>query len=185
MLNIIAAVDIFGAIGSDGKLAWDTVPADMSRFKELTVGHPVIMGRKTWESLPAAYRPLPERTNIVVSRNHGSLPNHPDVIHASTIKSALSIAKELDDEIFIIGGGQIYEQTMALADRIYLTKLQCRIEKPDAYFPVIPSDVWGITDYKLMVSRYPLTFNVYERRANKPDYCFLNLETMKQKALGM
>lgn len=103
--------------------------SDLKRFKEITSGHPVIMGRKTFESIGKA---LPNRTNIVVTRNEDW--NAPEVIRASAIKEAIEKAKEIDREIFIIGGGEIYKAALPYTDRLYLTLVDS--DKPaDAFFP--------------------------------------------------
>lgn len=126
MISLIAILGMNRAIGNNGGLLW-RVPPDMAHFKKLTTGHPVIMGRKTFESIG---RPLPDRTNIVLSRNQDY---HPEgCLVCSSIEQAMSDTSE--KEIFIIGGGEIYQQTIHLADRLYLTAVQ---DSPDAdtFFP--------------------------------------------------
>ena len=120
-------------IGRQDKLMWP-IPEDLKRFKRLTMGHPVIMGRKTFESiLQSLGKPLPGRTNIVVTRDQSYTPEGAVVVHS--LEEALQKAGGVDQkEIFIGGGAQIYEQALPLADRLYLTLIDD--EKPgDAYFP--------------------------------------------------
>ena len=119
-ISIIAALGHDRVIGKDNGLLWH-LPGDLKRFKELTSGHPVIMGRKTWESLPEKYRPLPGRTNIVVTRSGWY-----EAASAQTVFSfpeALSHAKEAEgsEEIYVIGGGEIYRAALPFASRLYLT----------------------------------------------------------------
>ncbi len=132
MISIIAAIGAVNrALGKDGDLLW-RIPEDLKRFKELTDGHPVIMGRKTWESLPERFRPLPNRMNIVVTRT--SNYEAPGAVVVSTIEDALAKAKEADEDIFVIGGGEIYTAALPFTDRLYLTLIS--EEKPgDSFFP--------------------------------------------------
>lgn len=133
----ISAVAALGrhtrALGKEGGLIWH-IPEDMRRFKALTLGHPVIMGRKTWDSLPEKYRPLPGRTNIVVTRSQGFAAEGALVAHS--IEEALRVARESpgSEEICIIGGGEIYRLALPFTDRLYLTLVDDDAEG-DAYFP--------------------------------------------------
>jgi len=119
-ISIIAAMGAKnGVLGDGANLPWH-IPEDLKRFKSLTMGHPVIMGRKTWESLPPKYRPLAGRTNIVVTRNKDYEAS--GAIIATSVKEALEKARETEgEEIFIIGGASIYEQALPLAHKLYLT----------------------------------------------------------------
>ena len=135
MINLIAVVsEQTRAIGRGGALLWD-LPGDLAHFKELTDGHPVIMGRKTWESLPERWRPLPKRTNIVVTRDDAYSAPGADVV--TSIDIALEVAKSSPgaDEVWIIGGGELYALAISLADRLYLTLVEDGSEG-DAHFPV-------------------------------------------------
>lgn len=129
-ISIIAVIGKNRELGKDNKLLWH-ISEDLKRFKQLTMGHPVIMGHTTFRSIG---RPLPGRTNIVVSRD-------PDLkiencLIAHSIKKAIEEAKKLDNEkIFIIGGGKIYQQSIDLADRLYLTVVNASTDA-DTYFPV-------------------------------------------------
>lgn len=131
-VSIIAAMSRNRVIGRDGAIPW-SIPADMSRFRELTLGHTVIIGRKTFESIG---RPLPGRKNIVVTRQ----PDYPapGAMTAGSLAEALRLA-EGDGEVFICGGGDIYAQALPLAARIYLTVADFEVEG-DTLFPCIPPD---------------------------------------------
>jgi dihydrofolate reductase len=121
-VSIIVAVAENGAIGKDNQLLW-RLPDDLKRFKQLTLGHPMIMGRKTFDSIG---KPLPGRTSIVVTRNTDYQQEGVTVAHS--LGQALEIAQEMQvKEVFIIGGGELYEQAKPFADRIYLTKVHTEI----------------------------------------------------------
>ena len=137
MISIIAAVSNNGVIGVDNKLPWD-LPEDLKRFKELTTGNVVIMGRKTYESIG---KPLPNRINIVITRNKDFFV--PDVLTANSLNSALLKAGGNKD-IFIIGGGEIYKQSMDFVDKLYITEVDMEVEG-DTTFPTI-SDKWNISN---------------------------------------
>jgi dihydrofolate reductase len=129
-LSLIAALGTrTRAIGNNGKLLWH-IPEDMARFKQLTLGHPIIMGRATFDSIG---RPLPLRSNIVLTCN--PTWTHEGVMVVHTIDEALDLARSLDEqEIFVIGGGELYAQTIDKADRLYLTLVED--DTPgDAFFP--------------------------------------------------
>jgi dihydrofolate reductase len=128
-ISIIAAVGKNRELGKGGKLLWH-IPEDMRRFKTLTTGHPVIMGRKTYESIG---KPLPGRTNIVLTQHAGFETT--GVIAATSLDDALQAARDTKtDEIFVIGGAQIYTQTIGMADTLYLT-IVGRTYDADAFFP--------------------------------------------------
>ena len=137
-LTIIAAASKNNVIGLDNKLVWD-IPKDLKRFKDLTQGHAVIMGRKTFESLP---NPLPYRTNIVVTRNTDY--KHDGVIVCKSIDEALNHCKN-DSQPFVIGGGEIYSQTINIVDKIELTRV-FKNYKGDAYFPSIPLEKFKLVN---------------------------------------
>lgn len=137
-LTIIAAASTNNVIGFDNKLIWN-IPKDLKRFKELTQGHSVIMGRKTFESLPS---PLPNRRNIVVTRNKDYSPEGIEVF--SSIEDAIYVCKD-DLQPFIIGGGEIYSQTINLVDKIELTRVY-KDYQGDAFFPDIPLDKFELTN---------------------------------------
>lgn len=129
-INIIAAIAKGnGVIGHEGTLPW-RIPPDLKRFRELTTGHVVLMGRKTFESIG---RPLANRTNIVLTRDENYIASGCTVVHS--LEEALKAAKQSGHEkVFVIGGGQIYEQTMKHADRLFLTEVEGEF-KGDVFFP--------------------------------------------------
>lgn len=136
-LSIIVAVAGNGVIGCAGRMPWH-ISEDLRRFKRITSGHPVVMGRKTFESL--GNKPLPGRTNIVVTRNADfTVPE--GVVRVSSLEEALSEFRDTDEEVFIIGGGQIYRQAMPMADKLYLTRIEASPEG-DTHFPEIAADEW-------------------------------------------
>lgn len=134
---IIAAVANNRVIGKDNTLIWN-IPADMAHFKALTSGQTVIMGRKTWESLPPRFRPLPGRRNIVISRQPAYAA--PGAELADSLEAALALAASAETA-FVIGGEQIYRQAMAFADRLEITEVDLEPEG-DAWFPEIPAATW-------------------------------------------
>lgn len=136
MITMIAAVGENNELGKDNDLVWH-LPDDFKRFKLLTTGHHIIMGRKTFESFP---KPLPNRTHIVITRNRDYHPDHVIVVHS--MEQALEIASG-DDRPFIIGGGEIYKIGMEVASCIELTRVQGTFEA-DTYFPEIPSEYWAL-----------------------------------------
>ena len=139
MLSIIVAVSDNHVIGKDNKLIWH-MPADMKFFKDKTTGHYIITGRKNYESIPQKYRPLPGRTNIIVTRQKNY--SAPGAIVVNTMQDAFSISKSKGEtECFIIGGAEIYNQTIDHVDKIYLTKIHNTFEG-DTYFPELQNDLW-------------------------------------------
>ena len=140
-LTIIAAVSINNIIGLDNKLIWN-IPKDLKRFKELTSGHSVIMGRKTFESLPF---PLPNRRNIVVTRNKNYIKSGIEVFN--NINDAILACKS-DFQPFVIGGGEIYSQTINIADKIELTRIYKEFEG-DAFFPDISLDTFELINEEI------------------------------------
>jgi dihydrofolate reductase len=153
---MIAAISENRVIGQNGGLPWD-IPGDMHRMKSLTLGHPIIMGRKTYESIG---RPLPGRTNIIVTTRRDY--EVAGAVVVDTLDKALAEAKKIDqEEIFIFGGGEIYTQAIGLADRLYLTVVSGHFEG-DTYFP----------DY----SNFERVTFEEERQENGYEYKFLDLE---------
>lgn len=134
-LSIIVAIASDGAIGRANDLLWH-LPADLKRFKELTTGHTILMGRKTFESLPRG--PLPNRRNIIISR---SLPAQPGAEVYPTIQQALEACAS-DGEVFIIGGGEIYRQLLPNTERIYLTRVQASFPDAEVFFPELDPTEW-------------------------------------------
>lgn len=127
-ISIIAAIGKNREIGKAGGLLW-RIPEDLKRFKEITMGHPIIMGRTTYQSIG---RPLPGRDNIVVTRDLGFRAGGCTIVHS--LEEAFQQAQN-NNEIFIIGGGQIYQQTLPLATKLYLTLVEKEFPEADTYFP--------------------------------------------------
>lgn len=137
MISLIVAMDRNRLIGANGRLPWH-LPDDMKWFREQTMGKPVIMGRKTYESLPDRFRPLPGRHNIVLTHNYYFRTKGATVVHS--IKGAFAAAGNAD-ELMIIGGASLYGQLLPQASRLYLTLIDAEIEG-DAYFPEINPAEW-------------------------------------------
>jgi dihydrofolate reductase len=163
-INIIVSVSENLAIGKDNKLLWN-LKSDLQRFKNLTSGHPIIMGQKTFESLPNGA--LPNRTNIVLTDNKKFTAK--DIIPAYNIEESLQIAKFKNGtncEVFIIGGGSIYKQFLELADTLYITEVHVNIDG-DTFFPKI-SDEWELfsEEYKEKDERneYDHTYKIYKKK---------------------
>jgi dihydrofolate reductase len=135
-INLIWAQAHHHVIGKDGKMPWH-LPEDLAHFKRVTLGAPVIMGRKTWESLPVRFRPLPRRTNIVISRQSDFLAGQTgiDLQAVPSLQAALSMACQ-HDEVWIIGGAQIYAQALPLANKIIVTHIDAAFEG-DAFAPTL------------------------------------------------
>lgn len=133
-LSIIAAMAENRVIGRDNALPW-RLPADLAHFKRLTLGKPIVMGRRTWESLPGL---LPHRTHVVITRDRHYAANGASVAHG--IDHALSLVGDVD-EVMVIGGEQLYRQTLPLASRMYLTLVHDEVEG-DAVFPEFPPADW-------------------------------------------
>lgn len=138
-LTLIAALARNGVIGRDNRLPWH-LPADLKHFKALTTGHTVIMGRKTWESLPEKFRPLPGRQNIVVTRNAGYAASGATVVNSL----ADAVAAASGSEAFVIGGAELYQAALGLADRLELTEI-ARDYDGDTVFPTRDPAQWRET----------------------------------------
>lgn len=136
MITIIAAAGENNELGKDNDLVWH-LPDDFKRFKKLTTGHHIIMGRKTFESFP---KPLPNRVHLVITRNSAYKKEGAVVVHS--MEEALAHAKE-DPQPFIIGGGEIYTLGLNFANKIELTRVHGTFEV-DTYFPEIPSEDWEL-----------------------------------------
>ncbi|RMG54644.1 MAG: type 3 dihydrofolate reductase [Gammaproteobacteria bacterium] len=161
-IALIAAVAANGVIGQDNAMPWH-LPADLAHFKRITLGKPVIMGRRTCESIG---RPLPGRLNIVVSSQPDLAIEGCEVV--DSLEAALERARQEDpEEIMIIGGARIYEQALPLADRLYLTLIDSRPEG-DARFPEWSSRDWKVVQRDFMLpdadNPWSLTFLTLDRR---------------------
>lgn len=173
-ISIILAVAQNNCIGKNNQMPWH-ISEDLKRFKTLTMGHPVIMGRKTLESiLGYLKKPLPGRDNIIVTRNKNVLYPDSDIYQSAGIEQAIERARKLaieggKNEIFIIGGAQIYNQSLSLAHRIYLTKVHREIAG-DAFFPNIEKSDWE----EVESSSY---------KEHDPPYSFITLDRKQQKLL--
>lgn len=145
MLTLIAAMDRNRAIGRNGQIPWD-LPEDMRFFRDMTRGYPVIMGRKTWESLPNGA--LKDRTNVVVTRgDHGVR----DGAIRCSVEAAMDVIRHsVSGQGFCIGGGEVYRAMMPLADRIILSVVETEIEGADAWFPEFVSSDWMIMGEKVL-----------------------------------
>jgi dihydrofolate reductase len=159
---LIAAVAENGVIGTDGGMPWH-YPADLARFKETTTGHPVVLGRRTYESIAARLNgPLPDRTNVVLTRSGVDAPD--EVVVAGSVDEALAAvvddaAERGVDTAYVAGGASVYEQFLGRADRLLITEVP---ESPDGdtYFPEFDRDVWSVVERE---ERGDLSFVTYER----------------------
>ncbi len=162
MISIIAAIAENRAIGINNDLPWK-LPNDMKRFRELTTGHTVIMGRKTFESLPKGA--LPNRTNIVVTRNHAV--TFENCILFDNLQDAIK-KYNTQEEIFVIGGASIYDQVINLADKLYITLVRHSFENANTFFPEINKNEWIMTEQESFPNDekhlYPYTFQTYIRK---------------------
>jgi len=138
LVSLVVAAAANDVIGRDNRMPWH-LPEDLAYFKRLTLGHPVVMGRKTYESVLAALgKPLPGRTNIVVTRQAGFTA--PGCIVVASLDAAL-VAARATEEIFVIGGAEIYRLALRRADRVYLTRIDAAFEG-DVTFPALDPGVW-------------------------------------------
>jgi dihydrofolate reductase len=136
-VTLVAAIARNGVIGADGGIPWH-LPDDQRRFKELTVGHVLVMGRVTYESIG---RPLPGRTTVVVTRSAGWGAGDDGVLVASSVAEALAFAATVDDEVFVVGGTRVYDEALPFADRLELTWVDAEPEG-DAWFPAVDWAAW-------------------------------------------
>jgi dihydrofolate reductase len=162
ILSLLVAADENNVIGKDNKLPWH-LPQDLKYFKNQTWGLPILMGRKTFESIG---KPLQGRKNIVITRNEDWQHDGVDVVH--TFEEAIEKAKGFDvKEIFVIGGAEIFKTTFDKADRIYLTRIHHQFEG-DTYFPEVSTTNWNLTQQRFCHADekniYSHTYQVWERR---------------------
>ena len=139
ILSMVVAVSDNHVIGRNNQLLWQ-LPKDLEFFKKVTMGHTVILGRKTYESIPHKFRPLPGRTNIVITRQAGY--QAPGAVVVNDLAAAIEHAKQSGEpQAFVVGGGEIYRAALPLANRIYLTRVHGNFEG-DTFFPVLDSGQW-------------------------------------------
>lgn len=155
MIAIIAAIDKNNALGFKNRLLF-YLPDDLKRFKALTTGHTVVMGRKTFDSLPKGA--LPNRRNIVLSRS--TRLELPGVEVYASLEEALQHCAD-DEQVFIMGGASVYKQAMPLADRLYMTEIDAEAAEADVYFPVIDHELWHETkrDVRRADDRHPCNYS--------------------------
>lgn len=161
-LSILVAVSENGVIGKQGELPW-RLPDELKYVKRTTLGHCLLMGRKTYESIG---RPLPGRTSIVVSRQADYAP-HPEVVVVHDYEAGVAAARERGEtELFVFGGESLYAEALPRADRLYLTRVHAEIEG-DAHFPAFDADAWKCTREERHEAderhAHPFSFCVYER----------------------
>ena len=160
-VSLVAAVARGGVIGRDGGLPW-RLPEDMAHFRELTTGHAVVMGRRTWESLPDRFRPLPDRRNVVVTRNPSWRED--GVERAGSLEDALALLAA-EKRVFVIGGGAIFAEALPHADELDLTEIDLDVDG-DTCFPDWDRDAFEQVsrEERLAADGTPLAFVRYARR---------------------
>jgi dihydrofolate reductase len=160
MITLIAAAAENNALGKDNQLLWH-LPEDFKRFKQITSGHYIIMGRKTFESFP---KPLPNRTHVIITRQKDYLAEGCIVVHS--LEEAIAISPKTE-EVFIIGGAEIYNQSIDSADKIELTRVHTNLDA-DAYFPTFDLNHWELVfeehHYKDERHNYDYTFETYLKK---------------------
>jgi dihydrofolate reductase len=158
-ITLVVAMNQERVIGVNNQLPWH-IPEDLAYFKKVTLGKPIIMGRKTFESIG---RVLPGRRNIVISRNLGW--HHDGVEVCPSVESALALCTN-NDEVCIIGGGEIFKQTLAIADCLHITLVDVKIDTPTAFFPQLELDTWERVHNQDIISQNGIkcSFNEYIRK---------------------
>jgi dihydrofolate reductase len=162
-ISIIVAVAENGVIGRGGELPW-RLSADLQRFKRLTLGHTIIMGRRTWESIG---RPLPGRRTVIVTRQIDYRVEFPDVTVVPSLRTALEAAAETSDaETFVIGGAELFREALPQAQRLYYTRVLANVDG-DTRFPQVDWGAWRKVESELTHANekndYPTRFEIYER----------------------
>jgi dihydrofolate reductase len=156
-ISLIAAIAANNVIGKAGILPW-RLPADLARFRQLTWGHPIIMGRTTYDGIG---KPLPGRTTIVITRQSDNQPGNCIVVHS--LDAALVAATATgSDEVFVCGGGQIYRDMLPRAERLYITQVHQQFTG-DSYFPAIYTETFRLISETPSSDTIPCTFQIYER----------------------
>ncbi|MFD2601890.1 dihydrofolate reductase [Flavobacterium suzhouense] len=161
-LTLIAAIAENNALGKDNKMMWH-LPDDFKHFKTRTSGHYIIMGRKTFESFPSA---LPNRTSVIITRQEDYKAPEGCIVVGS-LDEAIKVSPK-DEEVFVIGGGEIYNQSIDHADKLDLTRVHATFEDADAYFPAIDPTKWEVSSENFHPKdekhKYDMTFQVYTKR---------------------
>lgn len=160
MISLLVAMDKNQLIGKDNDLPW-RLPADLAYFKRVTMGHPIIMGRKTYDSIG---RPLPGRENIIVTRDTSYEAEGCKVIHS--IEEIVKMNEQTDQELFVIGGAEIFKEILPHSDRLYITEINEEFEG-DTYFPAFDKVEWKVISEEKGIKNeknpYDYTFLVYEK----------------------
>lgn len=163
MITMIAAAGENNELGKDNDLLWH-LPDDFKRFKQITTGHHIIMGRKTFETFP---KPLPNRTHVVITRNKNFKKEGAVVVH--TMKQALKLV-EKDEQPFIIGGGEIYKMGLPIANKIELTRVNATFWDADTFFPAFSNDEWQLISKTVHPKderhKYSFTYETWVRQEN-------------------
>ena len=157
-LNLIVAHAHHGVIGAGGVIPWH-VPGEMAYFKQVTLGHPIVMGRKTWESLPR--KPLPGRRNLVITRNPAFFAPGAEVV--TSLDDALARCADAS-EVFVIGGAELFAQALPLVQRAYVTEIDADFSG-DTFFAPLDSAQWREVSRRAGASSPPHDFVTYERRS--------------------
>jgi dihydrofolate reductase len=161
MISHIVAMDQNRVIGKENRLPWH-LPADLAYFKKVTMGHAIIMGRKTFESIG---RPLPGRENVIITRNQSFQAKGCTVIHS--IEEVRQFAAKHNDEVFVIGGAELFRATFPFAERLYVTKIEASFSG-DTFYPAFDESEWQLVSYTKGIkdekNPYDYTFIVYERK---------------------
>jgi dihydrofolate reductase len=161
MISLIAAIGKNNELGKNNTLVW-SMPTDLKYFRQTTSGHPVIMGRKTFESIG---RPMPNRRNIIITRDSNYKKDGIEVVNS--LEEALNIAPHKNEEVFVIGGEEIFKKAMPLADRLYITHIDATDKDATVFFPEIIPIVWNEISHEEhkadKENPFDYTFSIYEK----------------------
>ena len=166
-INIIVAASDNDCIGVNGDLPWN-LPSDLKNFKKITTGHTVIMGRNTWESIPEKYRPLSNRNNVIITRNKDYKADGAEIRH--DLHKALEEFAWGGEEVFVIGGAEIYKEAFSFANKLYLTRVMDKIEGDTFLEGLIPSD-WLLLGFEGPYNEddYNFRFELYRRKTKEDE----------------
>jgi dihydrofolate reductase len=178
MLTLIAAVSEDGFIGKEKNLPW-RLKSDMAHFKDTTEGHTVVMGRKTWDSISERLRPLPRRRNIVLTRQATFEAERVETVNC--LESALNLV-ENQEQVFVMGGGEIYRLFLPFAERLLLTHVHTTLGRGDTIFPALKEDAWNIVSRTDIIQSEgdDFSFHIVDYTPNLPFIEFANIRTLKQ-----